>query len=285
MKVSPETLTWSPQPGRRRYHLDQDPEYVVEWLSLGHYAARWRGVRLNERTDCTFEAAKGFAERRYRIASYVPRKGDRVRVVRYVNLMDGGGREDRDDRTGEVTNVQPQADGHRVWLDGDPDWIFTGPQWTGHGHLMTEVTPVLYRVQLSPDLAVRLDGSQCITVDVTDPGTGKLLHTATVTDVDALKAALDGARDAQRRELGRADERRASGIEEAQEGRGRLSRGAAVERLITFYVPRGLAANAVARSVSAGPQTVQGRDPESGTRPVGLAVTFLGGTRFSVIPA
>jgi hypothetical protein len=213
-------LTWSQVPGRRQWdqwELDQDPDYVVSWLSLAHYAVTYQGEQLNERTDCTFDAARGYAERHYQ-ARHAP-----------------------------------------------------------------EPAPELFRRQVTPDMAVVADGGGVV-LEVTND-LGCVLRRVAVTNIAEFHDALIEARTANGLHEHEAEQRRREGIDEAEAARGRLSRSGAVERLVTHYVPRAHAAHVVSRAASVGPQRVQGRDPEGGTRPVELVVTFLGGPRFSVTQA
>jgi hypothetical protein len=179
--------------------------------------------------------------------SYTPRVGDPVRVTRYIRTT-AGARSDERVYVGRITEVEgPEAGDWFIMLDTHPDQIYTGYQFLGAGtaanggpsSLVTEVTPLddtdgqeAYRVQVAPDLAVTLDGSQCVTLDVTDPQTGVRLHQVTVTNVAALKAALDGALTAQRILADLAERRRYAGLDEARRARGRLNRIEAVDWLI-----------------------------------------------------
>jgi hypothetical protein len=79
--------------------------------------------------------------------AYVPRLGDRVTVRRYIAPTTGK-RELSSVRTGEITNLHPEHGEYRIWLDGSPEWIFTGDQFLGAGtdgsgpaSLVIEVTP------------------------------------------------------------------------------------------------------------------------------------------------
>lgn len=189
-------------------------------------------------------------------AGYTPREGDRVRVRRWVQTTAGACSDERV-YTGRITEVDgPEADGWFICLDTHPDRIYTGYQFLGAGgklgtgpaSLMTEVTLLddadgqdAYRVQVSPDLAVALDGSQCVVLDVIHPGTGIRLHQVTVTDVSALQAALAGALAARPVVEAAGDARRALGVEEARRARGVLTRIEAVEWLIARLMSHGRA--------------------------------------------
>lgn len=50
-----------------------------------------------------------------------------------------------------------------------------------------------YRRQVTPDMAVTVDDSQCVVLEVTN-ATGHVVRRVTVTNIDALKDALDDAR-------------------------------------------------------------------------------------------
>lgn len=213
-------------------------------------------------------------------AAYVPQVGDRVRVRRWVQTT-AGERSDETVRTGKVTDAYPHADDWYLQLDERLEWVFTGYQFLGAGQdgrgpasLMTEVTPLddtdgqdAYRQQVTPELAVALDGSQCVVLDVTHPHSGIRLHQVTISDVAALKAALDGALAARQavEEAGRA--RRYAGPDEAREARGCLVRAEAVEWLIAKSLSRAGAVRA----------TRQLRDGFTGDAPETFGMTYSDG--------
>lgn len=108
--------------------------------------------------------------------------------------------------------------------------------------------PDLTVAVVSPDLTVAVDGSGCIVLLVTDGAAGKLLRKVTVTDVDAVKAALDDARLAQRIALEEAERARLCGADEKRRSEGRLNRHEAMEWLVSMRGwggVRGLAVRAV----------------------------------------
>jgi hypothetical protein len=179
--------------------------------------------------------------------SYTPRVGDRVRVARYIRTT-AGARSDERVYVGRITEVEgPEAGDWFIDLDTHPDRIYTGYQFLGAGNaanggpssLVTEVTPLddtdgqeAYRVQVTPDLAVTLDGSQCVTLDVTDPQTGVRLHQVTVANVAELKEALDGALAARQVVEAVGNARRMAGPDAARRARGQLTKREAAEWLI-----------------------------------------------------
>lgn len=164
--------------------------------------------------------------------AYVPRTGDRVTVRRYIAPATGERALDSE-YTGTVVEAVPHADGWFITLNNHPDRIFTGYQFLGAGasgqgpaSLVTEVTRAepaagTFARQLTPDMAVAVDGSGCIVLVVTEPR-GKLLRVITVTDVEAFKAALDDARTAQHAALGEAGAPRVAGPNEKRRSEGRL---------------------------------------------------------------
>jgi hypothetical protein len=178
--------------------------------------------------------------------SYTPRVGDPVRVTRYIRTT-AGARSDERVYVGRITEVEgPEAGGWFIMLDTHPDQIYTGYQFLGAGNaanggpssLVTEVTQLddtdgleAYREQVAPDLAVTLDGSQCVVLNVTDPQTGVRLHQVTVTNVAALKTALDGALTAQQVVEASGNSRRYVGPDAARRARGQLTKREAVEWL------------------------------------------------------
>jgi hypothetical protein len=86
--------------------------------------------------------------------------------------------------------------------------------------------------QISPELVVGTDSSQCIVLLVGGTGPKDPIRKVTVSDVDAFKAALDDARTAQHVALEGADAQRVPGIDEKRRSEGRLTRSEAVEWLI-----------------------------------------------------
>ena len=118
-------------------------------------------------------------------AGYTPRVGDRVRVARYIRTT-AGARSDERVYVGRITEVEgPEAGGWYLMLDTHPERIYTGYQFLGAGteanggpsSLVTKVTPLddtdgqeAYREQVAPDLAVILDGSQCVVLEVSEAG-------------------------------------------------------------------------------------------------------------------
>jgi hypothetical protein len=177
--------------------------------------------------------------------SYTPCVDDRVRVARYIRTT-AGARSDERVYVGRITEVEgPEAGDWFIMLDTHPDQIYTGYQFLGTAanggpsSLVTEVTRLddtdgqeAYREQVTPDLAVTLDGSQCVTLDVTDPQTGVRLHQVTVTNVAALKTALDGALAAQQVVEAAGSARRHAGLGEARRARGVFTKIEAVSWLI-----------------------------------------------------
>jgi hypothetical protein len=224
--------------------------------------------------------------------AYEPRPGDRVTVRRYQQPTLTPGDPERKltfQFTGTVTKrsqkgniaflrfdsddvvLQYDDDGHRspdlfdlVCLD----YVFVNP-----GYLVTEVVPAgtvpgeAFRVQVTPDMAVVVDPSQCVVLEVTDRAGGPVLRRVTVTGIGHFKAVLDAAREAQEAELGKSDRRRAAGLAEARRGRGILTQYEAVEWLIrTGPVSRQRAVNLV-NELSAG--------APGGSRALGM--TYAGG--------
>ena len=102
---------------------------------------------------------------------------------------------------------------------------------------------------LAPDLAIAVDSSACIVLIVTEPQ-GKQLRVVTVADVEAFKAALDGARTAQRIALDEAEEAAREELGEVmavkRRAEGRLDRLDAVEWLIARGMSRMKAGNITA---------------------------------------
>jgi len=176
--------------------------------------------------------------------TYVPRPGDWVTIRRYIRRGLVTEPELQSEQAGRISRAEPEADGWRIWLDTLPDgeWIFTGYQFLGQdvdgrgpASLVTEIAPMArdgQHIQLTPDLALLLDASQCIVAEVTDPAAGgEVLRRVTITNVDAFKAALDTLREAQRAELAEADNARVTGRGSRRRDEGRLTEREAVEWL------------------------------------------------------
>lgn len=202
---------------------------------------------------------------------YLPETGDLVRVTRYVRVHATGERQDVTVHAGVITDAVPFQDGWYITLDTCPDRIFTGYQFCGpgtpdNGGAATFVTEVelltggaedvtRFRQQLSPDLAVELDSSDCIVLRVTNPATGAVERTITVTDVDEHKDALDAARRAQRKVTRLAEQHRLDGLRGQDRARqmhtrlGRpLNRAVAANVLTGLGMQRGHAEAAVDRA-------------------------------------
>lgn len=172
--------------------------------------------------------------------AYVPRPGERVTVRRYIAPTTGERTLDSE-HTGIATEVSPgDSTGYYLMLDSYPDRIFTGYQFLGAGadgrspaSLVTEVTPAkaTFSRQVSPELVVGTDGSQCIVLLVGGTGPKDPIRKVTVTDVDALKAALDDARTYQRIALDEADAVRPRGPEGKRRAEGKFTKWEVVEHL------------------------------------------------------
>lgn len=132
----------------------------------------------------------------------------------------------------------------RMIADG---YVFLKPDY-----LVTEVAPFTagredaFRVTLGPDLAVVLDASQCIVLEVSEPY-GLVLRRVTVADVSALRKALDAALAAQHAVTDQAEWQRWLGLQEARRARGQLVRSEAVPWLMERGFPHGEALGLTAR--------------------------------------
>src|SRR6185437_7361200 len=190
--------------------------------------------------------------------AYEPRQGDYVTVRRYIQPTTGE-RTLHSEHLGQITGVCPQSGGYRIWLNTLPDdeWIYTGYQFLGAGtdgsgpaSLVTEIAPMKadgLRIQVSPDLALLLDASQCIVAEVTDPAAGgEVLRRVTITNVDKVKATLDTLRAAQQDRLRDADQARVASIYAHRCTEGKLDRQDAVEWLIARGMSRMKAGNITA---------------------------------------
>lgn len=172
--------------------------------------------------------------------AYEPRPGERVTVRRYIAPTTGE-RSLCAEHVGIVTETAPgDSTGYYLRLDTCPDRIFTGYQFLGAGtdgsgpsSLVTEVMPVkaTFSRQISPELVVGTDSSQCIVLLVGGTGPKDPIRKVTVSDVDAFKAALDDARTAQHIALEEADTQRVPGIDEKRRAEGKLTKGEAVDWL------------------------------------------------------
>ena len=227
--------------------------------------------------------------------AYEPRLGDWVTVRRWIKPTTGE-RTLHGEYAGRITDVQPEADGHLIWLDTLPagEWIFTGYQFLGQGtdgkgpaSLVTEVTPTELdglRIQLTPDLALLLDASQCIVLEVTDPAAGgEALRRITVTDVDAFKAGLHDVREAQRAVLREADLRRVAGPDEKRRAEGRYTKTEAAAFLFeATHAPR---SRILAVLIRAPRRHELGREPERFGTVQGEFLVSYDGSHWVVVPA
>lgn len=99
--------------------------------------------------------------------------------------------------------------------DVSADYVYLGKNAAGGGlYLVTEMGPAqpeAYRQQVSPELAVTVDPSQCIVLEVSD-GQGLVLRRIAVPHVGVLKQALDAAYDAQHLAVEQAEQARLEGL-------------------------------------------------------------------------
>ena len=203
--------------------------------------------------------------------AYVPRPGERVTVRRYMQPTLTPGDPERClmiQFTGVIARLSDLE--HKIYFE--PGSMVTeylrlphdGPEWlspvgtdyvylgqSAGGYYVTEVVPAeqaagTFARQVTPDLVVGTDSSQCIVLLVGGIGPKDPIRKVTVTDVDALKAALDDARTAQRIAMKESDAARLRGPDEARRARGRLTRNEAVDWLVRRYeVSRNRAAQVV----------------------------------------
>lgn len=174
--------------------------------------------------------------------AYEPRPGDRVTVRRYIKATCGP-RTLHAEHTGVITDAEPHQDGWFLNLDNYPDRIFIGYQFLGAGaygrtpaSLVTEVALAepgkgTFGRQLTPELVVATDGSQCVVLLVGGTGPADPIRKVAVTDVTAFKGALDDALAAQQEALTAADRQRYRGPDEKRRAEGRLTRSEAVAYL------------------------------------------------------
>jgi hypothetical protein len=239
---------WPWDQGSRSWSLEADPRYQVKDFTYGKINAGEPGYDMfvdGHVAGAADTRAEAFARLEARYESehggpaYVPRTGDRVTVRRFIR--ENGECSLESEHTGIITELYPKDGGWYLQLDSCPDRIFTDSQFLGAGAdgrspatLVTEVVPApeTFGRQLSPDLVVATDSSQCIVLLVGGTGPKDPIRKVTVANVDALKAALDEARSAQQTAMAAADQRRMQGIGEANRARGRLDRPEAVAWLI-----------------------------------------------------
>lgn len=167
--------------------------------------------------------------------AYEPRPGDRVTVRRYAqpSLTPGDPvRVLQLEFTGTLLSLADRVyhfdleslsvayDVHSLrpadyLADISADYVFLGKNAAGGGlYLVTELEPAAteaYRQQVSPELAVTVDPSQCIVLEVSD-GQGRVLRRVAVPHVGVLKQALAAAYDAQQLAVARAEQDRLEGL-------------------------------------------------------------------------
>lgn len=168
--------------------------------------------------------------------AYEPRPGDRVTVRRYAqpSLTPGDPvRVLQFEFTGTVLSraagagvyhFDPESlsvarDVHGLGPSGladvGADYVYLGKNAAGGGlYLVTELEPAAteaYREQVSPELAVTVDPSQCIVLEVSD-GQGRVLRRIAVAHLGVLKQALDAAYDAQQLAIEQAEQARLAGL-------------------------------------------------------------------------
>lgn len=224
----------------QRWVLSAAPRYAVGYRSDDDYPMLIDGHEVDSASTCA--QAKGILEARY---EYNERFADlelarlRLRQV-----------------TERLAERFPRAsrDPHLASCLADlGDALGQGPEAAE-----PEATDLAaYTCEVTPDMAVVVDASQCIVLRVSEPH-GRLLRTVTVTNVDVLKAALDRARVAQHTALAEADNRRVAGRFDRVRAEGGLDRTEVMDYLATQVrlnrVHAGTVINRVRRSLA--PETV-----------------------------
>jgi hypothetical protein len=147
-------------------------------------------------------------------------------------------------------------------LEGLGDALGVGPE-ASEPATAAEPAAGAFARQLSPELVVGTDSSQCIVLLVGGTGPKDPIRKVDVTNVDAMKAALDDARTAQHIALEEADAARLHGPDEARGARGQLGRYEAVEWLVGKGYGRNRAAG-VTRALQVDGGSVLGMTYEDG---------------------
>lgn len=185
---------------RRRWTLDDDPRYVVEDRAGGRCAMLIDGRQVDDATtpatamyilELRYEAtvhAEAFELARLRL-----RQAEERITSRFPSAA----------RDGQLASI----------LSSLGDALGTGPEATDSDTVVRPAATEAYRQQVSPELAVTVDPSQCIVLEVSD-GQGRVLRRIAVPHVGVLKQALAAAYDAQQLAIARAEQDRMDGLRE-----------------------------------------------------------------------
>ena len=205
------TYTWT-QEGRR-WTLDADPRYAVQSRgTLSGYEMLIDGFEVD--TASTLPEARVRLEARY---EYEEHAADlelaRLRLRQaQERLTERFPRGARDPKLASI-------------LAGLGDALGNGPA-AGEGAPAGD----RWRVQLSPDLALAVDDSQCIVFEVSD-SYGHVVRRPVVSDAARVREELRTAQALQRELLDKADEQRRTGPDEKCRAEGRYTRPEAAQFL------------------------------------------------------
>jgi hypothetical protein len=242
-RIGQSKYAWSWDRDSRSWSLEADPRYQVKDFEISHPC--YRMFIDGYEVDQAGSAAAAFAqlETRYEYEEH----GAELALAR-LRLRQARERlEERFPRAAKDPALVSI-------LEGLEDALGEGPEAAGQA---PEREPDIYRRQLSPDLAVVLDASCCIVLEVSEGTAGRVLRRVAVGDMAAYRTALDDAHVVQRVKADEAEERRLAGRDEKRQAEGKLDRPVAVEWLMERGKSRGEAVGITA-GLRAG--TVHGDD-------------------------
>ena len=210
-------MNWVTEGPRRT--LGADPRYAVEDCGPDGFLLFIDGFEVDSAES--LESATAQLEARY---EYEEHSADlalartRLRQVR-ERLLDRFPHAARD---GQLSSI----------LEGLGDVLGTGPELDVSA-AQPRIEPNIFAHQVTPDLAIVTDASQCIVAEVSDGTAGKVLRRVAITDVDALIGALGRALTAQATAMAGAWKQRQADPDEKRRAGGLLTRGEAVEWLMS----------------------------------------------------
>jgi hypothetical protein len=174
------TYNWTRQ--GRRWTLDAAPRYAVEQRADSLYEMFVDGYEVD-----SADTAEVAMARLASVFEYEEHRSDLEEARLQLRQIGDRLRErfPRAARDGEVASLYACL---RNALGEGPEAADPAP---------ADREPDIFRQDLSPDLAVVVDASQCIVLEVTDGAAGRVLRRPTVSNIDAHIRALDDARVAQ----------------------------------------------------------------------------------------
>jgi hypothetical protein len=227
-------VSWTAEEEGRRWTLDAAPRYAVERRNPYDYRMLIDGHEVD--SACLLETAFSLLVTRFEYEEHgaeLALARTRLRQAR-ERLLDRFPHAARD---GQLSSI----------LEGLGDALGTGPELDVSAAQPRSAEPGLFAQQVSPELVVGTDSSQCIVLLVGGTGPKDPIRKVIVTDVLALIRALSLAMTAQATAMAEAWKQRQAGPDEKRCSEGKLTKREAVEWLVAREFSRQQAVRAVGR--------------------------------------